>query len=190
MAGLHTTIDVIAQLLASGKRLEAAEIQHIRIGLSHGAFKHGGWKATRPTTVVGAQMNVAYTAAVAILDKKIEVDQFAESRINSDDVWQLIERIEVYHEKSFDASREVGYTSKVQIQFRNGETLEHSVALPTGVKPPLSREQLLAKFKKLTAKVIDAKRRDEIINLVLSLETVPDIKQLISILSPEVRSPI
>ena len=31
------------------------------------------------------------------------IDQFAEDRINSDDVWSLIDRTRTHHEKAYDA---------------------------------------------------------------------------------------
>ena len=51
------------------------------------AYAHGGWKAERPLQVIGAQMNVAYVVAVALLDGDVLIDQFRQDRINRDDVW-------------------------------------------------------------------------------------------------------
>ena len=33
------------------------------------AYGHGGWKAVRPLEPIGAQMNVAYAVAVALLGR-------------------------------------------------------------------------------------------------------------------------
>ena len=43
------------------------------------AYGHGGWKAARPLELIGAQMNVAYAVAVALLDGEALVDQFSTS---------------------------------------------------------------------------------------------------------------
>ena len=44
--------------------------------MAEAAYSHGGWKAERPLEVIGAQMNVAYAVAVALLDGEVLVDQF------------------------------------------------------------------------------------------------------------------
>ncbi len=40
-------------------------------------------------------MNTGYAAAVYILDHEIDVQQFSEERINRDDVWEFMKRVEV-----------------------------------------------------------------------------------------------
>ncbi|MGB6561378.1 MAG: hypothetical protein WBE69_02100, partial [Candidatus Binataceae bacterium] len=37
-----------------------------------------------------------------LLDGEVLIDQFSEKRINSDDVWNLIDRTETRHEKAYD----------------------------------------------------------------------------------------
>src|SRR5207253_139527 len=57
----------------------------------------------RPLTPIGAQMNIGYALAVAVLDGAALVPQFAPARIDADDVWALLPRIAVRHEPEFDA---------------------------------------------------------------------------------------
>ena len=66
------------------------------------AYSHGGWKAERPLQVIGAQMNVAYAVAVALLDGDVLIDQFRQDRINRDDVWALIDKTLTHHERAYD----------------------------------------------------------------------------------------
>jgi 2-methylcitrate dehydratase PrpD len=40
--------------------------------------------------------------AAALLDGEVLIDQFSEKRINSDDVWDLIDRTKTHHEKAYD----------------------------------------------------------------------------------------
>src|SRR6476620_8849539 len=102
MGLLHAAIDAALKLRAAGEAI-VDQIARIDIDMSEAVYGHGGWQATRPLTTIGAQMNVAYAVAVALLDGSVLIDQFSDRRINSDDVWRLINRTHTHHEKSYDA---------------------------------------------------------------------------------------
>jgi hypothetical protein len=95
--------------------------------------EYGGWKAVRPLEPIGAQMNVAYVVAVALLDGDVLIDQFSEDRINSDDMWNLIDRTETHHEKAYD-QRPVNerLTTRVRLTLKDGSTRDRVVAHPRG----------------------------------------------------------
>ena len=44
-------------------------------------------------------MNVMYKVAIALLDGAALIEQFANNRINRDDVWKLIDRTRTQHQK-------------------------------------------------------------------------------------------
>jgi aconitate decarboxylase len=96
----HAGID--AALKLRSKRVPLEKVKRIDIDLAEAAYQHGGWRAVRPLEPIGAQMNIAYTVAVALLDGDVLIDQLAEARINRDDVWRLIDRIHVHYEKAYD----------------------------------------------------------------------------------------
>src|ERR1700722_19235790 len=87
MGLLHAAIDAALKLRSE---VSVSEIERIDIDMAEAAYSHGGWKAERPLEVIGAQMNVSYAVAVALLDGDVLVEQFSAKRINSDDVWNLI----------------------------------------------------------------------------------------------------
>src|SRR6476619_6975477 len=99
MGLLHAAIDAAFELRP---KVDVSQIQRIDIYMSEAAYAHGGWKAERPLEVIGAQMNVAYVVAVALLDGDVLIDQFTKDRINSDDVWALIDKTLTHHEQAYD----------------------------------------------------------------------------------------
>src|SRR4029077_16218093 len=99
MGLLHAAIDAALELRP---KVDVSKIQRIDIDMGDAAYAHGGWKAERPLEVIGAQMNVAYAVAVALLDGDVLVDQFTKDRINSDDVWNLINRTQTHHQSAYD----------------------------------------------------------------------------------------
>ena len=189
MGLLHAAIDAVLKLRATG---EAAidEIARIDIVMSEAPYSHGGWQATRPLTTIGAQMNAAYAVAVALLDGSVLIDQFSQRRINSDDVWRLIDRTHTHHEKSYDALPESQrLTTRVVITFHDGTTREQVVTQPRGTGDhQLTNAQIVDKYRNLTQLVIETDRRHAIENAVLGLETLDDIAILTGMLNPPVNA--
>jgi aconitate decarboxylase len=189
MGLLHAAIDAALKLRATGEAI-VDQIARIDIDLSEAAYGHGGWQATRPLTTIGAQMNVAYAVAVALLDGAVLIGQFSERRINGDDVWRLINRTHTHHEMSYDALPESQrLTTRLVITFHDGTTREQVVTQPRGTgSHQLTNAQIVDKYRALTYSVIEPDRRQAIENAVLSLETLDDIAILTGMLNPPVNA--
>jgi 2-methylcitrate dehydratase PrpD len=185
MGGLHGGIDAVLEL-AAGRALRSDDIEQVEVEVGEAVFHHGGWVPTRPLNTVGAQMNLAYAVAVTILDGAAFVEQFSPSRIDQDDVWDLIGRTAVRHDAAIDQlGADAAGCTRVRIKFRNGEVNEAVVEQPRG-RPgrPLSNQEIVAKFRRLAGAVIEADRRDAIENCVLELEIVGDVSELVALLAP------
>jgi 2-methylcitrate dehydratase PrpD len=183
MAGLHAAIDAAREILRHGP-IEWAEVRGIEIWLSEPAFHHGGWRAQRPLTTVGAQMNVAYAAAVTLLDGTALAAQFAPGRIDADDVWELIARTTTRHEIAFDQRYEDGYNTRLRVTFLDGSEREAFVEHPRGgIARPLSEAEVIDKFRTLTEGVIDPDRSAAIEHTVLAIEELDDARELVALLA-------
>ncbi len=189
MGLLHAAIDAALELRSEDK-VSADQIQHIEIDMPEAGYQHGGWKAVRPLQPIGAQMSVAYTVAVAILDGAVLIDQFSEKRINADDVWNLIDRTDVHHEASYDKLPvEDRLTTRVRLTLKDGSTVEKVVAHPRGTGDrQLSDADIVNKYRSLTRAVISPARQTAIEDTVLNLDAVEDISDLTALLTPTVAS--
>src|SRR5271170_457713 len=189
MGLLHAAIDAALKLRAGGE-VVVDQIERIDIDMPEAAYSHGGWQATRPLMTIGAQMNVAYAVAVALLDGSVLIDQFSDRRINSDDVWRLITRTHTHHEKSYDAlPASQRLTARVLITFHDGTTRQQIVTHPRGTGDhQLTNTQIVDKYRNLTHSVIEPDRRHAIENTVLGLETLDDIAILTGMLNPPVNA--
>lgn len=186
MGSLHAPLDAIFDIMAK-RPIASADVEHIDIAMSHAAYHHGWWKLTKPLTPIAAQMNVAYAVAVAILDGAAMVQQFAPQRIDRDDVWALIPKIEAHHEPEFDKPGLARKTHLI-VRLKDGPTLEQTVEAARTVARPLTNDQVIAKFRTLTDGIVDAQRQTTIIGQVLSLETAKDTSELTRLLAPEVKA--
>ena len=193
MGLLHAAIDAALQLrsqLRSDDKVNANQIKRIEIDMPEAAYGHGGWKAVRPIQPIGAQMNVAYAVAVALLDGEVLIDQFSEKRINSDDVWNLIDRTETRHQKAYDQLPvDDRLTTQVSLTLNDGITRAKTVAHPRGTgNRILTNPDIVAKYRSLTHSVITKDRQLAIENAVLNLDALKDISELMTLLVPTVKS--
>jgi 2-methylcitrate dehydratase PrpD len=187
MGLLHAGIAAALALRAGG--ITAGQIDRIDIDMPEAAYGHGGWQAERPLAPIGAQMNIMYTVAVALLDGAVLIDQFAEDRINRDDVWNLIGRTRTHHHQAYDALPPADQlTTRVAVTLKDGSTREQTVAHPPGTGDrQLTDADIVRKYRNLTRSVIDTDRQDRIEKAVLNLEALDDIRTLADLLTPTVR---
>jgi 2-methylcitrate dehydratase PrpD len=189
MGLLHAAIDAALELRS---KVDVSQIQRIDIDMAEAAYSHGGWKAERPLEVIGAQMNVAYAVAVALLDGDVLVDQFSKSRINRDDVWNLIDRTLTHHEKAYDhLPVDEKLTTQVRLTLKDGTTQSAKVVHPRGTGDRnLTNSEIVDKYTKLTSRTISPERQAAIEKTVLNIDTLDDIAQLTALLTPAVKSPL
>jgi aconitate decarboxylase len=161
-------------------------VRSITIRLTHDSFQHNGWRLERPTTTIGAQLNVAYVAAVALLDGAVFVPQFTPSRIDADDVWSLIERTEVINDPDVDAlavSSGTPRAARVSIERTDGRVEEVEVLEARGTKSlALTNEEIREKFRGLVSDVTGPPRAAAIEQSVLSLAEAPSADELMDLL--------
>jgi 2-methylcitrate dehydratase PrpD len=189
MGLLHAAIDAALRLRPE---VNVGEIERIDIDMPEAAYGHGGWRAERPLKAIGAQMNVAYAVAVALLDGDVLVEQFSVQRINSDDVWDLIDRTETHHQPAYDQLPVTErLTTQVRITLTDGSTHAATVAHPRGNGDhALTNSEIRDKYRKLTNRVISSDRQAAIERAFLDLESVDDIGELMALLTPTVHSPV
>jgi aconitate decarboxylase len=190
MGLLHAAIDSALALRAQGVKPD--QVKSIEIDMPQAAYGHGGWKAERPLEAIGAQMNVAYAVAVALLDGAVLIDQFAAERINSDDVWKLIDRTTTRHEAKYDALPvEQRLTTRVVITLEDGSVREETTVHPRGTADrQLSNNDIVEKYRNLTHSIITGDRQTAIESAVLNLDKMQDISELVALLTPTVGAAI
>jgi 2-methylcitrate dehydratase PrpD len=189
MGLLHAGIDAALELRP---KVDINEIQRIDIDMGEAAYAHGGWQAKRPLEVIGAQMNIAYAVAVALLDGDVLVDQFTQNRIDSEDVWALIDRTITHHERAYDnLPVDERLTTQVRLTLKDGTTQAGKVVHPRGTGDRnLTNAEIRAKYTKLTHRAISAGRQAAIEQAVLGIDTLDDVSQLTALLTPAVQSPL
>ncbi|MCV7412107.1 MmgE/PrpD family protein [Mycobacterium florentinum] len=185
MGGLHGAIDAARQLRNS---VAPGDISKIEITVGETVYKHGWWDPQRPLTPIGAQMNIGYATAAALLDGNVLPEQFTAARLDSDDIWALIANTSVHLDESLtNAPITERFRTDVTVTMRDGAVHRARVDLPHGAPTdPVTNDELAAKFHSLADRVTNRGRADAIERAVVGLENLDDIRDLTDLLAAPV----
>jgi 2-methylcitrate dehydratase PrpD len=185
MGGLHGAIDAARQLRSS---VAPEDISKVDITVGETIYKHGWWSPQRPLTPIGAQMNLGYATAAALLDGNVLPEQFTPSRLDSDDIWSLIAATTVYLDESLaNADITTKFRTDVAVTTRDGAVHRLRVDVPHGAPTdPVTNDELVAKFHALADRVTSSARAEAIERAVVGLEDLADVNDLIDLLAAPV----
>jgi 2-methylcitrate dehydratase PrpD len=187
--GLHGTIQAVLGLRAA-HRIDPAAVERMEIRVGDAIYRHGWWKPERPLSPTGAQMNLGYAAAVALLDGMVTPAQFTPARLGADDVWALLGRVDVCLDEEIEHGPSgERFTADVTIELRDGSRLRSRIVVPHGGPgDPVTNEELIAKYRHLAGPLLPAARLDAIQDAVLALDELPELRQLADLLAGPVAS--
>jgi 2-methylcitrate dehydratase PrpD len=188
MAGLHPAIDAVLDLRARSP-FGVEDVERIEVEVGDAVHHHGGWRLQRPATTVGAQMNLGYAVAVALLDGEVGARQFTPARLAADDVWAIVERVDVrMRPDDRDVPADLRLRTDLTIALRDGARLQTRVDHARGVPArPFANADIVAKYRGLVDGVVSEDRALEIERLVLGLDTLEDVRDLSAALGEPVR---
>jgi 2-methylcitrate dehydratase PrpD len=186
MGGVHGAIDAARVLRDDG--LDPKAITRIDLTVGHAVYHHGWWRPERPLTAIGAQMNIGYATAVALLDGNVLPEQFTPERIDADDVWGLLERTHVHlDEKLTDAPMTRRFRTVLRVTLDDGSAHEKTVDTPHGSPfDPVTNGEVIAKFRALMERVVEEPRARAIERAVLALEDLDHLDDLVDLLASPV----
>ncbi|MGA9359030.1 MAG: MmgE/PrpD family protein [Mycobacterium sp.] len=185
MGGLHGAIDAARQLRSS---VAPEDISKVDITVGETIYKHGWWLPQRPLTAIGAQMNIGYATAAALLDGNVLPEQFTPGRLDSDDIWSLIAATTVHLDESLaHADITERFRTDVVVTTRDGAVRRACVDVPHGAPAdPVTNEELVAKFHALADRVTSSARAEAIERAVVGLEDLDDVDYLVDLLAAPV----
>jgi 2-methylcitrate dehydratase PrpD len=187
MGGLLGAIDAARKLRNS---VVPDEISKIDITVGETVYKHGWWMPERPLTPIGAQMNIGYATAAALLDGNVLPEQFTPARLDSDDIWSLIAATSVHLDESLaHADVSQWFRTDVAVTTRDGAVHHARVVQPHGAPAdPVTNEELVAKFHALADRVTNRGRAEAIERAIVALDDFDDTDNLTDLLADPVAS--
>ena len=135
-----------------------------------------------PESIVDAQFSMAFGAAVAILYGKASLDEYNMDNINSPVVKEMMQRIECVEDSEIEIDYPQKWPAKADIFTKDGRKFSTRVEYPKGdPENPLTWEEIIEKFKRLTEPVYNGERMDEIVACVRNFEQEPDLHRLLAL---------
>jgi 2-methylcitrate dehydratase len=173
----QSALEGILQLQAR-HHLHAEDIDWVRVEIFDVAYNiiGGGEEGDKRLvrTKEEADHSLPYLIAVAFLDGEVSPAQFTAERIRRDDVQRLLRKVSV---------RPIGRLSerfpqlmpcRIEIALRDGRTVEIQRDDYEGfVTHPMPWDQVVEKFNRLATPHVERALRDEIVEAVANLESIP-----------------
>jgi 2-methylcitrate dehydratase PrpD len=183
MGGLHGAIEAAVALR---DQLEVKEIERIDITVGQAVYHHGWWRPERPLTPIGAQMNLGYATAAALIDGNVLPEQFTPTRLDADDIWRLVDRTEVQLDDS-ELPLQERFRTDLAVTMTGGRVHRRRVVQPHGgPADPVANDEIVGKYRALAGRVVDPARSKAIETAVLALEDLDHLDSLIDLLAPPV----
>jgi aconitate decarboxylase len=190
MAATHGVVDCVRKLQEeyADEMKDLEGIESVKLTMGEVAFHHGGFDISRPITTVGGQMSAKYVAATQIVDGEVMPREFRYDMLERDKVWRLVEKIKcVQSEKKGEEHK---WKTIAEVKWKDGREAKVEVIAARGVKPELSNEEIVEKWRAITRDVIDDERRSIIEKTCLGIEELDDVMVLGDLLAGVTRNPI
>ena len=181
----HTSIDALKKILREHPDVRAENVAKIVIRTTRATKLHVGWPY-EPKSMTTAQMNLLFCVAVLLHDRDFFVDQVTERSIRRKDVLQTTRKMEVREDPELEALGDEGrHGVKLDVQLRDGKIYSEKVLHAKGSdKHPMTRAEVLQKFRLLASRVLSPSRVDKLQETLLNLEKLDDARKLGKLLAP------
>jgi 2-methylcitrate dehydratase PrpD len=136
----------------------------------------------KPESIVDAQFSMAFGAAIAILYGKASLEEYHMDNIKSPVVKKMMQRIECVEDSEIEIDYPQKWPAKADIFTKDGRKLSARVEYPKGdPENPLTWEEIIEKFKRLTEPVYNGERMDDIVACVRNFEQEPNLHRLLAL---------
>lgn len=161
--------------LSEEHNIDHREVNRIELNTYEGAkLIIGGGEGDRHevTTKAEADHSLPYMLAVSLIDKEMMNRQYVEKRINSDDVQNLLQKVEVYEDDDLTERFESGdeMPAHVVIETDNNKYNIRKERFNGHPTDPMDWSEIEEKFRQTAGTKYDDERVEDIIHLVKNME--------------------
>lgn len=135
----------------------------------------------RPQSAYDAQFSLPYVTAAALARGRFTLEELDESAWTDSEILGLASKVryEVDPQSAFPTY----FSGEVVVETVDGRTLRHREQVNRGAGPrPLSHDDVVAKFHSTAGLAVDEARADRLVDAVLGLDTVSDVRAVTGLL--------
>ncbi len=168
--------------LVNDHDIKAEDVAEVRVKTTAHTYRRMANPATRrrPKTKYTADHSSYYCTAVAIIDRAVGPEQFADDRLRDQKVQALADKVSVEADPALE-----GYISPgiVEIIMKSGAKYAREILQPKGHPlNPMTDADLEAKFRTMAKAFMDERQMDQILKTIYDLENTSDIGALMKLL--------
>jgi 2-methylcitrate dehydratase PrpD len=135
-----------------------------------------------PKTSYGCKFSLQYCISAALFFGDVATKHFSETYFNDPKLRSMLERVNVITDEEIESIFQKNpnqWTQQVEIKTKNGKKLIKRIDFPKGdPENPMSFDETIAKFNKLTTNILSEKQRIQIIDRISKLETLQHLSEL------------
>lgn len=156
--------------------IAALRIQSYRSAVSSAATEPEKWN---PQTRETADHSIPYLVAVAFHDGAVTPASFTAERVRDPALRPLMAKMTIAEDATFTQRFPQEYNCRMEVTTVAGQRLVAQTAYPKGHRHnPLSDADVEAKFRRLAGEVLTAQQCRTVLDLLWSLERLPDLQAL------------
>jgi 2-methylcitrate dehydratase PrpD len=185
----HTALDAVRKM-QERRAFGPDDVARIVVGSSKATLEHAGWPY-RPDGMTAAQLNMPYCIATLLLEGDVFVDQFTDAMIADPTRMALAEKVDVREDPAITAmGSKFRHMVHVAVHLKDGTVMEKTVEAARGSEKSFASDaDVTAKFVKLAGKRLPPAQVQRVLELVMGLDSVPDIGALVDALKKNPPSP-
>jgi 2-methylcitrate dehydratase PrpD len=180
----HKSVTALLELRQKHK-ICAEDVAEVECQVSRYLVQHFG-HYSRPQTASEARFSMHYAMAAALLDGELTLKQFTDEKVTARSAQELMAKVTLV-ELETEQKEEQMHSDPPQIvtvKLQDGRAYSHQVPFAKGEpQNPLTAEEMIHKFRDCAGIVLSSVDIDRIVELVMKLESLPDIAPLMQLLS-------
>ncbi len=176
--GIHSTLDATFQLKQQ-HNLTPDDVDEI---LVHGSYQTRRQLGKQEVdTILDAQFSIPYSVTLALIVGKAGLNEYEESYFRDPQLTAFAHKVRVLED-----DRSIEAQPTVQINLRDGRTLENTVEIARGdSRNPMSDDELQEKFLANAARSVNRRRLQQIADIIWRLEELENMSPLFESLKPQ-----
>lgn len=180
-AATHAVLDGVFHLVKQHS-IKAEDVDSVECGIFYLYPKmliH-----SEPRTGLEGKFSMEFCVAVALLDQEMNLKKFTDEKVNSPEIKNLIKRVKKFVTKDVGDKGTYYPGAIIKISLKNGTSWSTKVGARKGSPlNPLSSDEVVNKFTENASSVLKRNNIEEIIEKVMQLDKLNNIKDLIRCLN-------
>lgn len=176
----HSSIQAIQEMMRE-HAVDDSEIVKIRLRISETVKGQG--QNYHPETPLAARLSIPFCVALAAIDKKVGLTQFAREKLDDPRVREFMKRIEIQEDPSLNRHYPDTLASIAELETKDRGTIRHQVIYPKGnTRNPLTESDIADKFEELCSLSLGKARCEELLEMLFNLDQLDSVEKLVGLI--------